>query len=230
MPLFNMVLWSLVVEIWFSVLFPLVVMAINRYSLRHVVVCIVMFSLAIRFAGMFTYYHMDHLKPLKDSVLGRLDDFIVGMALVHIYFNYRHHSLLLLLGLSTLVFSAVLWEMRYSGNLKWYIVPWINNLIQIGFACLILLALRQGVFYRLFSIYPMQLLGLMCYSLYLWHFPLSSAIRLPLPYGFNYVFYLLLTFTLSAFTYRYIEFRHENDWKKLFLIKKATGDASGLRR
>jgi peptidoglycan/LPS O-acetylase OafA/YrhL len=65
----------------------------------------------------------------------------------------------------------------------------------------------------------------MCFSLYAWHglFFFSNVFNLyshPLLIG-KLLYYYFFTFIISAFTYRYIEFGSEKDWKKLFLLKSA---------
>ncbi len=64
---------------------------------------------------------------------------------------------------------------------------------------------------------PLQLAGMMCYSLYLWHMPLGEALPVTPGRGLQWhVAYLVLLLLLSAFSYRYIEFGRERDTWKLF--------------
>jgi peptidoglycan/LPS O-acetylase OafA/YrhL len=63
---------------------------------------------------------------------------------------------------------------------------------------------------------PLQLLGMMCYSVYLWH----GIVMLPFYQSFRegwlpYLTYLGLMLLLSAATYRYIVFRQVSDWGEL---------------
>ena len=85
--------------------------------------------------------------------------------------------------------------------------PYINNVFHIGFGMmtLSLLYMRQNILRYLFSNKFVQLSGMMCYSLYLWHGNMRwffimdySALRIS-----SYLFFL---FFLSFLTYRYIEF------------------------
>jgi peptidoglycan/LPS O-acetylase OafA/YrhL len=99
---------------------------------------------------------------------------------------------------------------------------------SVGVATLLLGVLSgRSPIKRILEIWPLQLLGCMCYSLYAWHgiamnamIPpessmLSDTLRLLAPY-------LLVTIALSALSYRYIEFGRERNWKALFLIREAS--------
>ena len=66
-----------------------------------------------------------------------------------------------------------------------------------------------------------MLAGAMCYSLYVWH-GLASVSLL----GFNHAnlsfetvsLYFLILILTSIVSYRYVEFGHVKDWRRLFLL------------
>jgi peptidoglycan/LPS O-acetylase OafA/YrhL len=77
-----------------------------------------------------------------------------------------------------------------------------------------LISLRSGPVYRLMTLYPLQLVGMMCYSIYVWHQPIlgkfiqgikldswSNAL-LPVCMAFA------LVFLFSLITYVFVEFPH----------------------
>ena len=81
-PRMNLVLWTLGLEIWFSILFPFLLMTIDRFGLRRTVTVTLALSLLTRFVGIGESFRVPHytVNYVKDSILGRLDDFVLGMA------------------------------------------------------------------------------------------------------------------------------------------------------
>jgi peptidoglycan/LPS O-acetylase OafA/YrhL len=76
-----------------------------------------------------------------------------------------------------------------------------------------LISLRRGLVYRLVTLYPLQLVGMMCYSIYVWHQPiLGKAIRgIKLDTWSNALFPICLAFALIFLfslvtTYVFVEF------------------------
>jgi peptidoglycan/LPS O-acetylase OafA/YrhL len=66
----------------------------------------------------------------------------------------------------------------------------------------------------------LDVLGRMSYSVYLWHVMERDTF---LPTLSDYTplrlqLYFVVLFAVSALTYRIVEFRHETDWRKLFLL------------
>jgi peptidoglycan/LPS O-acetylase OafA/YrhL len=227
LPALNPVLWSLAVELWFSVLFPFLVLAINRVGFRLVFVAILLIALLTRIAGMFYLHPNTNISLLRDSLGGRIDDFLIGMLLVSAYERYNgfadlsntHICLAAFVSMIMLFTGFIGWDFTILGVYTWYSLPLLNNCVQLGFMGLVVLAVkRNGVFHKLFRLWFLQVSGMMCFSLYIWHYLFVSAIDLSLPFVYNYLFYLLFTYCLSAFTYRYIEFGGVKNYKKLFLL------------
>jgi peptidoglycan/LPS O-acetylase OafA/YrhL len=75
---------------------------------------------------------------------------------------------------------------------------------------------------RIFHMWWLQLVGMMCYSLYVWHVDVQSKFLYekdvhPVEVFFSPLFpaYLVAIGTLGWLSYRYIEFRNERDVSKL---------------
>lgn len=223
MPSANFVLWSLGIEIWFSVIFPQLVRTIRRFGWRNVMITVFVLSLIVRIVGrLYNPVGADRpaLNFISDSILGRLDEFMIGMLGAHLYIRRKFTSYptaqmtggLLLLG-STLV----LWAMWYRGEFPYALAGLFNLLFDIGFFLIVnSLVVGCRTLSRVISAWPLQLSGMMCYSLYLWHGQIVTRYRL-LPFSFlTYAGCIAFIYTLSWLTYRYIEFGATKEWKSLF--------------
>ena len=102
-------------------------------------------------------------------------------------------------------------------------LPFFNNITQAAFFLIMLslLSLKGGFLRAIFVFRPLQVAGLMCYSLYVWHY---IAIRALMGDSFTaggFVLFIAVLLAASALTYRFIEFRGR-DTRSLFLLSKKT--------
>jgi len=225
-PWENWVLWSLGLEIWFSVLFPLLLFACGRWGLGRMALFVFVLSMGVRFVGIAKVFYIetDHMNWIKDSILGRLDDFVVGMLACHIYVRRpqvgawpRMGLLALSLGLITL--GCYLWDYDYLRLVPRLLVPFFNTVLQAGFLALLvsLLCMDRGFFRWLFANPVIQVIGMMCYSLYVWHGVVIQAIWSgPAGVDLRLPVYFFMLFVISVLSYRFIEFGRVQDARKLF--------------
>lgn len=225
-PRFNGPLWSLGIELWASVLFPLLIVAARRIGVRRLLLHTALFALLIRCAGVAIAAverpHNPYLNPLKDSAFGRLDDFVVGMLIAQLvvektWLEARRARWLAPLGVIALWLGCLAWDLRVAGTLPRAFAPFINIVVDGGLLALTCAALAsRGALHRILASDVLQVPGKMCFSLYVWQ---GVAIRALLHPGYGLpdlaLFFVLLA-ALSAITYRYIEFGHERDWRALF--------------
>ena len=99
------------------------------------------------------------------------------------------------------------------------------DVLTIGLALIVagLLTLETGLLRATFANRPVQLLGMMCFSLYAWHEPLLRHIFqgdiAPLDgLARTLPVYLTLLAVIGALSYRFIEFGRAADWRGLFLL------------
>ena len=231
-PSYNAVLWSIGVEVWFSILFPFLIILVNRIGLKRLFVIVLIFSLGVRFVG-FLYPYFELTPPsslynaMRDSVLGRLDDFLCGMFICYLYVRHirekglRAPVLIFILGMIILLVVCTLLDYWNSGLISYKYLPFFNNLTQLAFFLIMiaLLSLKGGFLRSLFVFKPLQVAGLMCYSLYVWHY---IAVRAIMGDSFSIgglLFFIAVLLAVSALTYRFIEFRGR-DTRALFLLPK----------
>ncbi len=217
MPPLNYPLWSIGVELLFSLAFPVLVILVVRLGLARVLILALVGALIARVAGRV--WNPAPLGPnfISDNIFGRIDEFVLGMAIAQLYARDRIPRWAPRLvwpgvGLILLAWEG-LYPCQYLG-LSTIVMSPLNNLLDAGFCCVLLGALaRERAGPTVLAFAPLQVIGMMCYSIYIWHAPILSVVvpvagRVPA---------LLLILTVAAFTYRYIEFGRERDWRTLFL-------------
>jgi|SRR6266404_240235 len=231
MPPSNVVLWSVSVEIWFSLLFPVFVMLIRRWRTPNIVIGTVIACAAFASIGhSISIERVGFFWPFTNGLFGSCYQFLLGMMVCDLYVRgrenpvlHRKHSCSLLPGAAIIVGSVYL--LHHAAFVE------LRTLGIFGFSAgfaLMLLSILSDVnpLRRVLEIWPLQVLGCMCYSIYAWHgiimnqmIPPSSSsladtLRLLAPF-------LFVTLGLSCLSYRHIEFGRERNWKALFLIPDA---------
>lgn len=228
-PKYNWVLWSLGIEVWFSIIFPFLIIFVRKFGIYKVFAFILILSLTTRIIGNSEAYNIGSplLNPVKDSLLGRLDEFFWGMLLSYFFVHKQEWKkkvpalLSLAAGVLLITAACIAWDYTLLKLVSRKIIPYINLVMDLGLAVLIwsLLTMDKKPIKWLFDNYLLQLLGVMCYSIYIWH---GVAIRpLILEYdATQIIFYYCIVLVLAALSYRFVEFGHEPNWKKLFLLER----------
>jgi len=222
------VLWSLGVEIIFSISLPALLLAERRLGFARVLILTVVFCFVYRTVGDHVWMtrHPDYsnpfLNPLKDNFIGRLDDFLFGMAAMRAVRNdisirpaYGWLALagLLLVGHSWSYLEAVPrgWPQSVLASAN-----------HTGFAlcCVtLILAVRRAKIWDSWACQPFVFAGTVCYSAYIIHALLLD--RMDWPKGIDLETLLAFgrfafgTFLLSAISFATIEaigIRHLPAW------------------
>lgn len=215
-PQSNYVLWSLGVEVLFSLIFPILIWGIAKRGVVKFSLIVFYFSFIVRMVSCWypEYNVAPHLNMIKDSIFGRLDDFIVGMLICHWFvigwkqaWFEKYSILLFLFSIVIITLGCYFSDYVSLGLLPTYYEPAINTVFQLGFGSLTLslLHMSKNPLRYLFTNNFLQLCGMMCYSLYLWHGNMQMmfmADRSPV----RVLVFLVFLFSLSFLTYRYIEF------------------------
>ncbi len=168
----NGSLWSLGLESQLYVLFPILVEAYRRFPPRLVLLSVLIFNVAYRFAvshgGFALTDGTDYV--LAYSIFGRCFEFALGMFIASIIAQYhREHrfSLRATDALLLLVFPFALLEMHRGHFQTWTDIMW-----GLVFAALLLDACRPHTYlHRVLSSPWLTQMGFFSYSVYLIHLP-----------------------------------------------------------
>lgn len=203
MPLLHT--WSLAVEEQFYVVFPLLLLALRRFS-TATVLKVVVASVVLSFAAAQVLAFVDpaanfYLLPSRFWELGVGALLALG-AVDRLPLAKGGRDVLAGLGFLAIIGSYILVEQSpaYPG---WATVP-----VVVGTALVLAFARGDTLVGRLLSMRPLVAIGLISYSLYLWHQPVFAFARLRAidaipPAG--YVALIALCVVLAVLSWRFVE-------------------------
>jgi peptidoglycan/LPS O-acetylase OafA/YrhL len=182
-PLLNAVYWSMPVEWDFYVVLPLLAALLARCRWWLALGAVLIWVLAFRLACYESLFDPAFARVLSfgdvHQLPARLDQFFCGVLAAWLLVNkpqwLKFPGLLLLGGIGGIVAMAYVAAPRGDFLLR-LDAPYLffhHSFVAIAFAALVLGAAcetRAGA--RLFANAPLTFLGLISYSLYLWHYPL----------------------------------------------------------
>ena len=203
--------WSLGVEEQFYIIFPILIIVIYKFSPRMLVILPTILLLSSFFIGIYLANHF----PVS-SFLGihtRAYELLVGF-LCAIYLRAPRNKISLnkkqflsLVGIAMIVISIFTFDETTP-------YPGIYSLLPvIGSALIVLFATKGTVLYSFFRLRILVAIGLISYSLYLWHQSLFAYARLAsnaepsLP---EYFLMIILSFVFAYLSYRYVEAPYRN--------------------
>lgn len=202
--------WSLGVEEQFYIIFPLLALLLSKFkSVPKIFVIGFLFLVSLFF---YAYFIEDEMLVFFLSPF-RAWELLAG-TLISIYTLPKINNEFLkqtipIMGL-ILIFFAFNFASKNSLN-------GINNyLVIIGTMIIIMFASNDTFVGRILSLKPIVGIGLISFSLYLWHQPIFVSFRilsLSEPEPFQYLPYILLSIILSIFSWHYIENFFRYRWK-----------------
>lgn len=217
-PPVNTALWTLGVEFWMSMLLPLLQLLGRRIGFGPLAVLLSAVAWA-SWTAMLQTAGADAFGIASltwdNGVTRSLDDFLWGMWLAQLYANGKAPKgwPWLLTGLAILAVLMSVADARRLGMGTAYTLPLIYLLLPVGMMLVTgaLLSKADALVRccaRLASLWPLQMAGLMCYSLYVWQLVLIAPLRASSDAAHLLRYALVLT-ALSWITYRYVEFGRE---------------------
>jgi len=189
---FDVVLWTISVELQFYMIFPFLVSLLKRQGVKYIygLIGIMLMIRAIVFLGGGSLHG-----PICYTMLGRFDVFLIGMALawhihkMHWLSTERSQrfgggvlgagiigTLILMTGLFW-IYSKLGWQYGETGfNVIW---PTLEGAIMASFAVFYTGLMRR---YQPRFANVIQFVGMISYSLYLLHYPIVHALGRHIPH------------------------------------------------
>ena len=217
---FNIVIWSLVMEMRWSLLFPLIMYFVLKYGWRTnllggIAGCAIGWGCHfLRHQGVFHYDHNYF------NTLFYLPMFVVGALLAKHRERLQDRFLALsrtakyaVLILTFLAYTNANWLPQLfpgPGLQKLFNLSIIKDLlVTVAVASFIIMALASGKVSRILRLKPVHYLGKISYSFYLYHvICLLALLHLfygRLPFLLIIAMVILAAFTMAALSYRWIE-------------------------
>jgi peptidoglycan/LPS O-acetylase OafA/YrhL len=187
--------WSLAVEEHFYMLWPLAVLGLSRLP-RHsrALVLIAAFAAATLWR-LANAYHFPIWEMTAYRLDTRLSGFIMGALICEISPSLKAGRANII-GFTCLFCLAILMAVSHSRDTiqAAYLAP-IVNLAAAGLIVSVAAGKETGIF-RLFAWPPAAYLGVISYSIYLWHWPIAFGIRTA--FTENWLVVLPVTLVLSV--------------------------------
>jgi len=214
--------WSLSIEEQFYIIFPITIFLLHKFFRKYIILFLffVFFTslficqfLAQNTGGTLNFYFT--LSRAWELTLGAACAFMIFNQNLHI--STRSKNFISIIGISMIIFSIL----YFSKNI---IYPSLYTLIPtFGTALIILFVDKNTLIYKILSTKLIVGIGLISYSLYLWHQPLLAFGRIYFE-NFSTVYKLIVLFLsllLSLLSFNFVEkkFRNKNNVNlKNFLI------------
>ena len=230
-------LWSLSVEEQFYIFFPILLMFIyklkNNYFLSIIFIVLIASLVLTQFGGNLKFH-----KPFLENELKffatpgfsfyilptRIWELLAGSITAYIMINkkfkYHNFSILSYLGIFLIFISIMLFDAQSQH-------PSVLTLFPVLGSCLVILFInKKTILYKILSIKLFTAVGLISYSLYLWHYPIFKLIEKIFIINisfYHYFFGIIISIIISFLSYRFIEKPFRNKVKiKLLLFLKIT--------
>jgi peptidoglycan/LPS O-acetylase OafA/YrhL len=146
------------------------------------------------------------------GMIAHLDEFVLGMLVAHMQASgaiNRPYPNLIWPGLALVTAACIGFDIVGFGRLE-VLRAFMIDLLEMGYVLLVVAALSPaGLFSRFLSWRPLQVCGVLSYSIYIWHVPILHVLN-PSRKG-NVAFlsgslvYIFAVFVVAAVSYRFIE-------------------------
>lgn len=198
--------WSLAVEEQYYILFPFLLMALTKIGLSNIIKITVILTLASLLLSQYLASTQQHDANFY-LIFSRAWELLVGslIALTGIANNKTSNSLrdlLGVLGLGLIVYAMLTFDNHTPFPSFYTLIP------IVGTALLIIFTNEKSLIGKFLGNRVFVGIGLISYSLYLWHQPLFAITRLKTegePSETVFIALIALTFILAFLTYKLIE-------------------------
>lgn len=225
LPLLHM--WSLSVEEQFYVIYPLILSVIFfRFGVMSSAFITGLLLLA-SFASMLFFMSINEVSMGFYSLPTRAWEMLSGALLAHVCHVIPRHKkvdeILSALGVGLIIYAITNFEATSSFPNSDTLIPVAGTLLILGFTHSSTLTAKYFLCAK-----PMMWIGLISYSLYLWHQPIFAFARITSTSHVTPVQFVvasLLSLALAFLTYRYVEapFRNKAIKQKTIFVYTGTG-------
>lgn len=204
--------WTLSIEEQFYVVFPIIILLAWKFARNYLIFLFIFgFLFSLRYAHFGSYTHPDtvfYLLPargwelLAGAILAKLE--LDKGRISHPFFDAAMPAL----GISLIVYAFLFFDDGTPHPSLWTLIPVTGAMMVIWFSG------RGEIVGNVLGSKPFVAIGLISYSLYLWHFPVFSfaIIRAGITSQFEKAGYVALSIVLASATYFLVEkpFRNRN--------------------
>lgn len=216
MPLLHT--WSLAIEEQYYIIFPPVLFVLWRFGYKHTFIALCFF-LSSSFVVMLLLNYYSYNSASFYWPVSRAWELLAGSLCALIVFkekliNASHFSDI---GLLLLIGCIFVWSDDFSH-------PGALTVIPVFATCLIVLfPNKKNLSYKILSNNEVVFIGMISYSLYLWHQPVFAFIRMKTvgePGDFLVAMAIIFIFIAAYFSYLYIEkpFRNRKSFSRKFIF------------
>ncbi|MBO0334489.1 acyltransferase [Sneathiella sp. CAU 1612] len=197
--------WSLAIEEQFYLIFPVILLLSARYSPKFTLsLFFTLFFLSLLFADFNTYRRSEFNYFM---LISRFWELLAGAILAFLeneYGKIRHQFLngvMPVVGMSMILWFLLLFDPGPAHPSLTTLVPVVGTALVIAFAS------REDLVGVILGSRPLVALGLISYSLYLWHFPVFAYFdrTQPAPTNLDKIGWVVLSIILATLSYFLIE-------------------------
>ena len=200
--------WSLGVEEQFYLFIPLLSLFIiaiskNKYFILAFFILISFFSL-----GLASYYLGSNYNFVFFNTLTRAWDLLLGVIVFLFEINFKKENSNKLLNFKSFIsfisFIFLLTYVFFIADISMH--PSFYTLFPLTCVCIILLMNKRNTFlFKMLSFKPVRFIGIISYSIYIWHFPILIMMYYDFIKSDTLAYFLTLTFLTSIVSYHFIE-------------------------